>query len=717
MPVVQLRTNRPAYLAYCPCSGEQRRVEVNRHGRGLWSVELLRRHVLHAGFQLALPKSFYITTPIYYVNGAPHVGTATSTIIADAINRFQKLRGRTTYFLTGTDEHAPKVAVAAAKAGKPPKEFVDDLAARFADTWRFLHIAPDRFIRTTDHDHKDAVAEVFRRLYKSGDIYKGTYSGWYSIADETYYTDSEVEDGVAKETGSAVEPMAEENYYFRLSAYGGRLLEQIEAQPDFLMPETRRNEVVAFINEGLRDVPISRRNAGWGIPAPDDPDQVIYVWFDALVNYLAATGWPGNTDWRALWPADAHIMGKEIYTRFHATLWPAMLMGLGIPLPNHVIGHGWWLIAGEKGSKSKGNIPAPQEVVRFIQDVSGAKEALAVDALRYYLLRDISFTGDADFSNANLTARYNGELANDLGNLLNRSLRMLAQYEDSVIPDGSKSEQGWSEIATLSLETANEVVRAMDGYNPGQALEAIARFVSANNKALDTAAPWKRAAEGDTVSVRDALYTALEANRILSVLLDSFMPTAARELRGQLGLPKELTGTWDELIKWGQLKPGIRVSAAEPLFPRIDKAKVAALAAVQPYTEDPKKQPKATMTTPESTISASAPSDKITIDDFMRVQLRVAEIKTAERIEGAKKLLRLTIDVGEAEYRQLVAGIAESYAPEDLPGRKIVVVANLQPAVIRGVESNGMLLAATDEDGRAIMLHPDKDVAAGAKVK
>ncbi len=669
-----------------------------------------------------MTKRFYVTTPIYYVNGSPHVGTATTTVIADAVYRFQTLRGRDSYFLTGTDEHAKKVADAAAKAGKPTQEFVDDLAARFAAEWEFLNIHPSRFIRTSDTDHKAVVAEVFLRLQKSGDVYKGSYSGWYSVTDETYYTDTEVEDGRARESGSTVERVTEENYYFKLSSYGGRLLEEIEAAPDFLMPDTRRNEVVSFINEGLRDVPVSRRSFGWGIPVPGDEEQQIYVWFDALVNYLTASGWPTNPEWDALWPADAHIVGKEIYTRFHATLWPAMLMALSLPLPKHIVGHGWWLVGGEKGSKSKGNIPTPQEAVAFIQSISGAQEALAVDSLRYYLLRDISFTGDSEFSYTNFTARYNGELANDLGNLLNRTLNMLAQYENSIVPDGTEAQKGFTAIASEATEAARAVSEALETYNPPRALEAIARFVTGNNRAIDTAAPWKRNKEGDTLSVREALYTALEANRILSVLIEPFMPTAARAFRRQLGIAEELTGTFDQLVEWGQLQPGTRVSAAEPLFPRIDRAKLAAaMQAIEPKSETPKQGKP--MTTPTPTPASAPPAqaapaaDKIGIEDFIKVQLKTAKILTAEPIEGAKKLLRLTIELGESEPRQLVAGIAESYAPEELPGRTIVVVANLQPAKIRGVESNGMLLAATDADGRAILLQPDKEIEPGAKVK
>ncbi len=670
-----------------------------------------------------MSKTYYITTPIYYVNSVPHVGSSTTNLICDSLARYQKLRGREVYLLTGTDEHAKKVVNAATKAGMQPQVFVDEISQRFAQAWEFLGVDYTRFIRTSEPDHKVGVQEAFRQLYESGDIYKGTYSGWYSVSDETYYQDTEVENGVAKETGSSVERVTEENYYFKLSAYGDRLLAYINEQPDFLMPDVRRNEVIAFIGAGLRDVPVSRRNTGWGIAVPGDDTQTIYVWFDAVLNYLTATGWPNDPHWRNLWPAQIHLVGKEIYTRFHATLWPAMLMGLGLMLPDHVVGHGWWLVGGEKGSKSKGNIPTPQDAVQFIVDVSGANTEMAVSALRYYLLRDISFTGDSEFSYANLTARYNGELANDLGNLLNRALNMLMQYEDAVIPE-SKSREGWSDVASHAVTCKAEVEAAMDVFNPGQALEAIARFVTINNKAIDTAAPWKRAKEGDTQAVRDALYTALEASRVLSVLLEPFMPKASREIRRQLGIDPELTQSWDEALAWGGLQPGTTALQAEPIFPRIDKQKLAALlaaAAAETETKTELTQGKpakvSTETTPATAAADSAQSDKITIQDFAKVQLRVAEIKTAERIEGATKLLRLTIDVGEESPRQLVAGIAESYAPEDLPGRKIVVVANLQPAKIRGVESNGMLLAATDPEGRAILLTPDKEIGAGAKVK
>lgn len=656
-----------------------------------------------------MSKSYYVTTPIYYVNGAPHVGSATTTLIVDSVIRYHKLRGEETYFLTGTDEHAQKVADAAAKVGAQPQAYVDEISQRFVHAWKALDVGYDRFIRTTEEQHKRVTSEVFRRLQETGDIYQGSYEGWYSVADETFLRDSEVEDGKSKETGAPVERVTELNYYFRLSSYSERLLSYIETHPDFLIPDTRRNEVIAFIHEGLRDVPVSRRNTGWGIPVPGDSSQVVYVWFDALINYLTASGWPGD-GWEKLWPADAHLVGKEIYTRFHATLWPAMLMGLGLPLPGHVVGHGWWLIGGEKGSKSKGNIPSPQEVIDRIVAYSGAPSEMATDALRYYLLRDISFTSDAEFGFGQLAVRYNGELANNLGNLLNRSLNMLHQYSGGIVPACARETES-SDVSAAAKAAVEAVDEAMAGFNPGAALGAIAKFVAVNNKAIDTAAPWKKAKEGDQQSIDRALYVALESLRIISILSAPFMPHAAAEIRRQLGIGIEPM-RWADASQWGLLNAGIETSTASPVFPRFDAKKALAAeaseGAAQPAPK-PAQQPAGKETATETGL--------ITIQEFSRVQLRIAEIKTAERIAGAAKLLRLTVDAGEGAARQLVAGIAETYPPEELPGRKIVIVANLQPAKIRGVESNGMLVAATDPDGHAVLLAPDKDLAPGSKIR
>ncbi|BDI30847.1 methionine--tRNA ligase [Capsulimonas corticalis] len=682
---------------------------------------------------MADSKKFYLTTPIYYVNGVPHVGSATTTLVADALARYHRQRGEEVFFLTGTDENAQKVSDAAAKLGEETQAFVDRISNRFVETWKFLDISYDDFIRTTEPRHKEVVAEVFRRLRDRGDIYAGKYEGWYSVSDETFFRDSEVKDGVAIESGAKVERVTEDVYYFKLSAYGERLREYIHANPSFLQPDTRRNEVLAFIDEGLRDVAVSRRNTGWGIETPDDPSQVVYVWFDALINYLAATGWPGDTNWDTLWPADVHLVGKEIYVRFHATLWPAMLMGLDLPLPAHVLGHGWWLVGGEKGAKSKGNIPTPQEAVDYLVAASGATQGAAIDALRYYLIRDISFTGDAEFSLSTLVEHFNFQLANDLGNLLNRTLNMLKQYEDSVITEAAAA-TAESSVATLAQEVYREATDALESLNPGAALVATWKLIAAANKAIDTSAPWKRHKEGDKQGVIEALYEVLEANRIASVLIAPFMPYASARIREQLGLDPSVTPAWETASQWGLLATGTQTLEAQPIFPRINLKELNAKEASSKPSKE-KKIVSETTPTPEATAAAAttpvtetapateaaAPAevidDTITIDDVIKLKLKVAEIKTAERIKGADKLLHLTIDVGEEAPRNLIAGIAESYAPEDLPGKKIVVIANLAPRKMRGVYSQGMLLAATDENGRAILLTPESEVGAGAEVR
>jgi len=658
----------------------------------------------------AANKNFYITTPIYYVNGVPHVGSATTTLLCDVLARYHRQRGEQVTFLTGTDEHAQKVADAAAKVGETPQAFVDEISQRYVETWKFLNISYDDFIRTSEPRHKAAVAEVFERLKANGEIYAGQYEGWYSVSDETFFRDSEVKDGKAIETGSPVERVTEDVYYFRLSAYGDRLLAHIEANPTFLLPDTRRNEVLSFIKGGLRDIAISRRNTGWGIPVPGDDTQVVYVWFDAVINYLTSSGWPNDPKWDSIWPADVHMVGKEIYTRFHATLWPAMLMALDLPLPTTVIGHGWWLVNGEKGAKSKGNIPTPQEAVTHLIERTGVTEGAAIDALRYYLVRDISFTSDSEFSLEGFLRIYNSDLANDLGNLLNRTLNMLKQYGGSVVPEGAAIRTSQSAFAIAAKTAVEDVETSLNALNPSGALTAVAKLIATGNKEIDTAAPWKKFKEGDTDGVADALYSALETTRIASVVLSPFIPHSAQLIRTQLGLPAPAyVPPFETARTWGLLPAGTITQEGTPIFPRAMKDTAAP---GKPVKETAKvtEQPAAT--------AATATEDLIDISEFGKVQLRVAEIKTAEKIEGAKKLLKLTVDAGDPELRQLVAGIAESYAPEDLTGKKIVIVANLKPATIRGVQSNGMLLAATAPDGKAILLTPeDAGLPAGSKIK
>lgn len=667
-------------------------------------------------------KAYYITTPIYYVNGRPHIGAALTTTCCDVLARFHRMRGRRSWFLTGTDEQAPKVVEAAQKAQIPVQQFVDTLAGEFQATWRRLHIAFDDFIRTTEPRHVEVVQEVFRRLRDRGDIYKGLYQGWYCVADETYFRDSDVgEDHLCPnpECRRPLERKSEECYFFRLSAYGDRLRQYIEANPEFLQPDFRRNEVIRFIESGLRDMNITRVNDGWGIPVPDDPDNVIYVWFDAVINYLAATGWPHAPDWENLWPADVHLVGKEIYVRFHATLWPAMLMGLDLPLPRTVYAHGFWVDAeGKKAGKRTGGIPHPIELAQEISDLSGAPFEMAADALRYLMLREMVFHGDTEYARESFLSRYNTDLANDLGNLCNRAVNMVTRYFDGVVPTPTRAEE---EIVQLARETAQEYETALGEFRFNAALEAVWRLIGRMNRYIEEKTPWKQAKEGDREELAVTLYTCLEAVRVAATLLAPVMPAASGALWRQIGLPTTVdTVRWEEATTWGLLSPGTTVPAPQPLFPRIldavksdEKKRVSESKKVE--TTDQEKSRKEEGTPPAATGEQTAEAPVITIDEFMKVQLRVANVTAAEPVPNASKLLKLTVEVGE-ETRTILAGIAEMYQPEELVGKQVVVVANLAPRKMRGVESQGMLLAA-DVEGQAIIVQPETRVPSGSRVR
>jgi methionyl-tRNA synthetase len=654
-------------------------------------------------------KRYYVTTPIYYVNGLPHVGTATTTLLADAVKRYRNLRGERAYMLTGTDEHAQKVADAAAKVGKPTQAFVDEVSQRFVEAWQYLGCDYDNFIRTSEPRHKAVVQEVFRRLEARGDIYLGVYEGWYSVSDETFFRDSDVDgNGFVKETGAKVERIKEDVYYFKLSAYGEKLKAHIDANPDFLLPETRRNEVLSFIDDGLRDIALTRKNKGWGIEVPGHPEHVFYVWFDALINYLTESGWPDNPDFDTLWPADAHLMAKEIYTRFHATFWPAMLMGLELPLPKHIVGHGWWLIGGEKGAKSKGNIPGAQEVVTYLQDASGAPEAICKDALRYYLVRDIALSSDAEFSLEMLVTRYNGDLANDLGNVLNRVLR--AKYFTGTIPTPLSID---AELVQIASEAVKGYEAALTRFNWGAALQAAWTLVSATNKYLDEKAPWIREKEGDVVGRDTAVYNALEATRLSAYLLSPVMPYASKEIAAQLGITDfNSDGSWAANTTFGKLVSGTPIGTPTPLFPRID---IKQLKENIKKMEEEKKEIAPTELAPAPTEEETPVEEPITIDDFFKVQLKVADIVAVEKVPKADKLLQLSLKIGEEE-RIILSAIAEFYEPEELVGKQIVVVYNLAPRKMRGIESKGMLLAATNDEGKPILLTPESHVSSGTSV-
>jgi methionyl-tRNA synthetase len=643
-------------------------------------------------------KAYYITTPIYYVNDVPHIGNAYTTIVSDAMARHQRQRGCKVVFATGTDEHAIKVAEAAQQAGMAPKDYVDKLAAAFVDVWKSLHIEYDEFIRTTEPRHVEVVQKAFDTLRDKGDIYKGVYEGWYCVPDETFFRESELIDGKCPnpECRREVQWVQEENYYFKLSGFQDRLLQYIEDHPDFLQPEFRKNEVVSFIKQGLQDVSITRDSRGWGIPVPGEPDKVIYVWFDALLNYITVAGWQSDSDkFSTIWPADAQLMGKDIFVRFHCTLWPAMLMGLDIEPPKVLFGHGFWSVEGEKISKSKGNAISPAALASDLAGLSGASQDVAIDAIRYFVMREAPFGVDADFSVSALKGRFNSDLANDLGNLLNRTLSMMARYVERVVPPPAGVA---SDLKALAESVHRDVESAIDQFQFSRALEAIWQLVGAGNRYLEDQAPWRLHKEGKTAELGTVLYSTLETARIVTIMIAPFMPEAAREMWRQLGIREPLAEqTWADAGKWGGLAPGTTVAAADPIFPRIDE-KARKEDRVEEKKPEPVEEPQ-----------------YLTYDEFKKVELRIAEIVEAERHPNADKLLKLTVSLGD-EKRTIVAGIAQFYEPDALIGKKIVLLANLAPATIRGVQSQGMLLAA-DIDGRAVVLTPDSDVPAGSKIR
>lgn len=654
---------------------------------------------------------FYVTTPIYYVNDVPHIGTSYTTVAADILARYHRMRGRDVLFATGTDENAPKVAQAAEARGMEPRAFVDEMADRFRQAWAELNVEYDVFIRTTEDRHARAVQELVRRLRDRGDIYRGPYEGWYCMSCETYFSPEEAPeaDGERRCPNEPLHPplrlVRETNYFFALSRYADRLLEHIERNPGFLQPPFRRNEVVAFIQQGLRDVCISRSNTGWGIPVPDDPSQVVYVWFDALINYLTVAGFPDDAESLAKWwPADLHLVGKDIYVRFHCTLWPAMLMAAGLEPPRQVFGHGFWLSEGRKMSKTLGNFIEPLKLARWLQELSGAAPSISVDAIRYFLFREMPFGEDGNFARASLLGRFNSDLANDLGNALNRSLSLTRQNFGLVVPEPQAAEMA---LQSAAGDAHARIGPAIERGELQQALEIAWEFVGAINKYLDSRAPWTLAREGRSAELGGVLHHALEAVRCVSVWIRPFMPAASAEIRRQLGLGP--ASDWAEGAAWNVLPAGAALQEPAPIFPRIDrKAMEQALQSADAAPEAP-----AAPTAPAAAEPAGPP--EIGIEDFARVELRVAEVLSAERVPKADKLLHLRVSLGDEE-RTVLAGMAEYYEPEALVGRKVVMVTNLAPRTIRGLVSRGMLLAA-ESDGTVSLLQPDQDLPAGSRIR
>ncbi len=643
-----------------------------------------------------MSKKYYLTTPIYYVNAAPHIGHAYTTIAADAIRRFKRMQGYEAILTPGTDEHGQKVERAAKATGKSPQEFTDLISAEFRKQWETLGLAIDRFQRTSSPDHYQAVQDLFLRCLKNGYIEKGSYTGQYCVFDELYVNEAGPGDP-CPDCGRPTETVTEENYFFRLSAFRDRLLEFYEKNPDFIRPETRRNEVLAFVGRGLSDLSISRTTIKWGIPVPVEGNHVFYVWFDALTTYMSAVAGEDR------WPADLHLIGKEIL-RFHAVYWPAFLMAADLPLPKQVFAHGWLLFEQDKMSKSKGNIVRATPI----------QQVVGVDGLRYFLLREIVFGQDGNFSYDALVSRYNSDLANGLGNLASRTLTMIRQYRGGAIPQS----KGNSLIAAQALETIKTAAKAFDDFEFSRGLEIIWALLGAADKYIVEQAPWtlaaKKSPDSDT-KLDETLYTAAEVLRTACILLYPVIPASVIKIWEQLGMKEPLEAVQLGSLTWGQLDSGRKIGAVAAVFPRIDPK--PAIAKMRALEEEETARQAALMGKVAPKAETVPTGTAISIDEFAKVEMRVGLVRSAERVKGADKLLHMQIDIGEAEPRSIVAGIAEAYAPEDMVGRKVVIVANLQPRKLRGIPSNGMILAATAEGGKPVLVSVAGDVPPGTKLR
>jgi methionyl-tRNA synthetase len=649
---------------------------------------------------------FYLTTPIYYVNDNPHIGHSYCTTAADVLARYHRLLGDDVFFLTGTDEHATKIMRVAEAQGKSTRDFVDEIVENWKKTWERMHISYDRFIRTTEPEHVAAVQAVVRRLQEQGDIYRDEYEGWYCVPCETFFRAEDLCEGSCPDCARPVEQVTQPAYFFRTSAYAERLTAYLEAHPEFIQPDTRRREVQAFIASGLRDACISRQHPGWGISMPDHPEFSVYVWLDALVNYLTAVGYPSTTgrDW-SWWPPDVQLMGKDILVRFHATIWPAMLMALDLPLPRRLFAHGWWVTdSGDKISKSRGNVVDPLAAAKDLAEVSGATTRVAVDAMRYFMLREVTFGLDVSFSMSAFLGRFNADLANDLGNLLNRTLPLIERYREAEIPDPGPGAGGLAE----AMATAREKVAAsLDQLDFRGALEAIWELLAAGNKFADQREPWALYKADKQVELDAVLYDLADCLRVVTLLISPFMPVVAEEMWERLGLTAAgVKPEWKD-VEAGKLPAGVKVAAGQPLFPRVEIDR-----ALQRLTAEVEKEEKAAAPAPPEAPATAT----ISYDEFRKLDLRSGRVLEVERVPKSDKLYRLVVDLGEEAPRQVVAGLAQDFSPEQLMNKCVVVVANLEPAVIRGVRSYGMLLAVGEDQPVALVV-ADRDCPPGSVVR
>jgi methionyl-tRNA synthetase len=641
-------------------------------------------------------KTFYITTPIYYPSDRLHIGHAYTTTIADAAARYKRLAGSEVLFLTGSDEHGQKIQRKAAEQNVTPIAYVDKIVDSFKQLWKKLNISNDDFIRTTEQRHHDVVQAIFQKIYDKGDIYKAAYEGWYCTPCETFWIERQVVDGKCPDCGRPVEVVQEESYFFRMSKYQDRLLAHIEENPDFIQPVSRRNEMLNFIKGGLEDLCVSRTTFDWGIPVPFDTKHIVYVWFDALTNYITAAGYLNDREkFAKFWPADIHLVGKEI-VRFHSIIWPIILMALDLEIPKKVYGHGWLIMEGDKMSKSKGNVIDPVALI----------EEFGPDAIRYFLLREITLGVDGNFSREALINRVNADLANDLGNLLHRTLNMIGRFNDGVIKESGDVEELDKELAQLVQNTVIQYEKFMDGMDINAAIKVVWALISRTNKYIDETAPWALAKdENKKLRLDTVLYSLAETLRIVAILITPFMPTTGPKIWAQLGLTSDFEAiTLDDVKGWGKLPAGVVVAKPEPIFPRIEE-KVVEVAAEVKTTDKKEEQPAA---------EATGCVPEVTIDEFAKMDLRVVTVLAAEKVEKADKLLKLTVDLG-TEQRTIVSGIAKHYTPEELVGKNVVMIINLKAAKIRGIESRGMVLAASCEDKLTVVTVPG--MTAGSKVK
>ncbi len=654
-----------------------------------------------------MAETFYITTPIYYPSDKLHIGHSYCTVATDTMARYKRLRGYDVKFLTGTDEHGQKIERIANSQGVTPKEYVDRIVEGVKELWKELDISYDQFIRTTDDYHVAAVQKIFKQLYDQGDIYKSEYEGWYCTPCESFYTDTQLVDGKCPDCGREVERLKEESYFFRLSKYQDRLIKHIEEHPEFIQPQTRQNEMINnFLKPGLEDLCVSRTTFKWGIPVTFDEKHIIYVWVDALSNYITALGYGSDDDseYKKYWPADVHVVGKEI-VRFHTIIWPAMLMALGLPLPKQVFGHGWLIIDGGKMSKSKGNVVDPKVLV----------DRYGVDSIRYFLLREIAFGQDGNFTNEALIQRINSDLANDLGNLVSRTTGMIDKYFGGKLPadrEATEFDASLKETAAAVTKKADEL---LDKMLFSDALAEIWTLIRRANKYVDETQPWVLAKdETQRAKLANALYNLAEAIRIVSVLIQPFMPNTPKLIWEQLGIRDEAIRTWDSAKVWGSLPAEIEITKGDVIFPRIDMKKE--LAELETAMKDAQAASIANQTKAEEAEKEEEAVPEISIDDFDKIKLKVGTVIACEKMPGSKKLLKSQIRIGN-ETRQIISGIAPHYTPEDMVGKKVIVLTNLPARKMMGEMSYGMILVAENEDGELSVASVDKaDFADGSAI-